>query len=324
MTARIERWRYKKPFAISRCVLDEQLLLYATLTIDGIAVQAEAEAAEDDIELAQAMAALARVELPAVRAGDHARIARLPAGPIRNVLDCLLWDLDAKRSGERAWTLAEIDVAPFVETAVTIVLDTPEAMGREAATLAHIPSLKVKLGRGRIDDDIARAEAVADSCTRSLLLVDPNGAWSADELLRFLDATGGLNIGLIEQPLPPGADEALTDIRSAVPICADESCTTVQSLAGLVGRYQAINIKLDKTGGFTEALAVAREARRLGFQLMTGCNGGTSLAIAPAYAIASLCDFVDLDGPLLLRADRPGPMRFEGTRIAPPLAALWG
>ena len=324
MTAAIESWRYKKPFVISRCVLEEQMLLYASTELDGVMCQAEAEAAENDWSVAETIALRTRSELALATAHDAAYIATLPAGPMRNVLDCLNWDRRAKAAGCRAWELAGIDAAATVDTVFTVVLGEPDAMAAEAAHYASARSLKVKLGGGDIGEDIDRIEAVAAACPGGILLVDPNGAWVASELLRFMDAVRHLNIGLIEQPLAPNVDAALAGISSSIPICADESCTTVASLAGLVGRYQAINIKLDKTGGFTEAIAVAREARRLGFKVMTGCNGGTSLAIAPAFAIASMSDFVDLDGPLFLVKDRPHAMRFDGLTLHAPQPGLWG
>jgi len=238
----------------------------------------------------------------------------------------LLWDVEAKRRGVRAWTLAglEIDEATRVETVFTVTIDVPDAMAAAASRLKGTRILKVKLGNGGVELDIQRVQAVASAAPGSALLVDPNEGWSFTELLRFLDASRGLDIVLIEQPLPRTADAALAGFMPPVPICADEACTTRESLPSLLGRYQAINIKLDKTGGLTEALALQAEARRLGFSVMTGCNGGTSLAIAPAFLIAAGSDFADIDGPMYLVNDRPNAMAFEGCRVSPPSSALWG
>lgn len=322
---RLEEWPYKVPFRIARGSLYVQHLLTLAYVGNGIRAQSEAEAAESDIAEAAACADQARFllenGLPTV-----AEVAALKPGPMRNAIDCLLWDVEAKRRGVRAWSLAELEIddATRIETAVTVTIDAPEAMAAAAARFANARTLKVKLGDGGIDLDIERAFAVAAAAPRSGLLIDPNEGWSFADLQRFLDAARGLEIVMIEQPLPRDADSALGALKSPIPICADEACTTRESLPRLVGKYHAINIKLDKTGGLTEALALQAEARRLGFRIMTGCNGGTSLAIAPAFLIAAGSDVVDIDGPLHLVSDRPNAMVFEGLRVSPPSSALWG
>jgi L-alanine-DL-glutamate epimerase-like enolase superfamily enzyme len=324
-TAVLEQWRYKVPFRIARGAFDEQHLLLCRYEGAGIVAQAEAEAAESDAaearEQTDIAAALLQDGLPTAEV-----VAALPAGPVRNALDCLLWDIEAKRRGVRAWQLAglEIDNETRVETVMTVTISAPDTMAAAAAALKGASMLKVKLGSGDIAVDIDCAHAVAAAAPGSALLIDPNEGWSFADLRRFIDATRPLDIALFEQPLARTADAALTEFRAPAPICADEACTTRASLPPLLGRYQAINIKLDKTGGLTEALLLQAEARMLGLGVMTGCNGGTSLAIAPAFLIAAGSDYVDIDGPLHLMEDRPHGMRFQGLSVSPPVAELWG
>lgn len=245
----------------------------------------------------------------------------MKAGAARNAVDCALWDLEAKRSGRPVWSLAGLPEPKPVVTAYTLSLDTAEAMGRAAAEHAHRPLLKLKLaGEG----DIARVEAVRRNAPKSRLIVDANEGWKPEMLPKYLAAMARLGVELIEQPLPAGKDQALQGLNRSVTICADESCHGIDSLAGLKGSYDAVNIKLDKTGGLTEALAVAREAQRLGFKLMIGCMLGTSLAMAPALLVAQLADFVDLDGPLLLAKDRPDGIDYRDGKAFPPRPELWG
>ena len=323
--ANLEQWPYTVPFRISRGSFDMQHLLVCTYEGEGFRAQAEAEAHESDAAEAQAQTAAAAQALAGGLPSAEA-VAALPAGPVRNALDCLLWDVAAKRAGKRAWDLAglEISEATRIETVMTVTINTAEAMAAAAAPLKGARMLKVKLGSGDIAADIECTHAVAAATPGSALLIDPNEGWTLADLKRFLDAAGGIDIALFEQPLPRSADAGLAGFRSPVPICADEACTTRTSLPALLGRYQAINIKLDKTGGLTEALALMGEARRHGLAVMTGCNGGTSLAIAPAYLIAAGSDFVDIDGPLHLRSDRDDAMQFDGLSVSPPSAALWG
>lgn len=253
---------------------------------------------------------------------DRARLAEvLPAGAARNALDCALWDLEAKASGTSvAERLGLVGSTPLV-TAYTLSLGSPESMADKAKEVAHRPLLKVKLGG---DGDGARIAAVRAGAPKSRLIVDANEAWREANLAANLAACEAAAVELIEQPLPAGDDAALRGLASPIAICADESLHTVADLAGLRDRYSAINIKLDKAGGLTEALAMAAEARRLGYRIMIGCMVGTSLAMAPATLLARLADFVDLDGPLLLARDRIPGLRYEGSAMWPPEAALWG
>jgi len=244
----------------------------------------------------------------------------LPSGAARNALDCALWDLEAKRAGRRAFELAGLPAPQPVTTAYTLSLDTPEAMAQAARASGH-PLLKLKLGT---DADIARLEAIRAAVPQARLIIDANEGWTPANLVANLQACAQAGVLLVEQPLPADNDAALATIPHAVRICADESAHDRAGLHHLIGRYDAINIKLDKTGGLTEALELARDAHAAGLQIMVGCMVATSLAMAPAMLLASLASFVDLDGPLLLARDRVPGLRFEGSTLYPPEPALWG
>ena len=245
----------------------------------------------------------------------------LPAGAARNAVDCALWDLEAKTSGRRVWDLAGL-AAPGPEiTAYTLSLDTPEKMRAQAARHAHRPLLKIKLGT---PDDMPRLEAVRAGAPDARIIVDANEGWSAEVYGVLAPHLLRLGVALVEQPLPAGDDEALAEIDRPVPICADESCHDRASLAQLKGKYDVVNIKLDKTGGLTEALALRDAARARGYGVMVGCMVGSSLAMAPATLVAQGALVTDLDGPLLLAQDRPEPLLFDDRGVHPPTAALWG
>jgi L-alanine-DL-glutamate epimerase-like enolase superfamily enzyme len=248
-------------------------------------------------------------------------LTAMPAGAARNALDCALFDLAAKSSGQRVWTLLGRSVPTPRSTAYTISLGSPETMAAATAKAAHRPLLKVKLGGG---GDTERIAAVRAQAPGSELIVDANEAWTPHNLEQNLAACEAAGVTLVEQPLPAGKDESLARIRRPIAVCADESVHDRASLDGLRERYDAINIKLDKTGGLTEALAMADAAQALGFEIMVGCMVATSLSMAPAMLIAQQARFVDLDGPLLLAEDRDGGLRYEGSTIYPPDAALWG
>lgn len=246
------------------------------------------------------------------------------AGAARNAIDCALWDLEAKRGGRRAWETPASRAAlpvPLV-TACTLSLDEPGAMRAAAARHANRPLLKVKLDGERVTERVA---AVRAGAPRARLIVDANESWTAEALQRHVPELAGLGVDLIEQPLPAGADAALADVDRVVPVAADESCHTRADLPMLAGRYDVVNIKLDKTGGLTEAFALREAARAAGFGIMVGCMLGTSLAMAPAVLVAQGARFVDLDGPLLLARDRePGLDYHSDGRLFPPPPALWG
>jgi L-alanine-DL-glutamate epimerase-like enolase superfamily enzyme len=245
----------------------------------------------------------------------------MPAGAARNALDCAFWDLEAKRAGRPAHLLAGLPAPRPLTTAYTISLGTPEAMAEAAAKEAARALLKIKLGS---DGDPARIEAVRRAAPNARLIVDANEGWTAENLAGNFAACARAGVELIEQPLPAGRDEALANISRPVPVCADESVHGRASLAALIGEYDAINIKLDKTGGLTEALAMAHEAERLGFGIMVGCMVATSLAMAPAMLVAQRAKYVDLDGPLLLARDRPDGLCYERSLVHPPTRELWG
>lgn len=245
----------------------------------------------------------------------------LPAGAARNAVDCALWDLEAKCSGKRVWELAGL-AAPKPEiTAYTLSLDTPENMQAAAAKHAHRPLLKIKLGTA---DDMARLEAVRRGAPDPAIIVDANEGWTAEIYADLAPHLIRLGVALVEQPLPAGQDDMLGEIARPLPVCADESCHDRTSLPNLKGKYDVINIKLDKTGGLTEALALKTEALAEGYRIMVGCMVGSSLAMAPAVLLAQGAMVTDLDGPLLLAEDRPNALKFDTAGVHPPSAALWG
>ena len=248
--------------------------------------------------------------------------AALPAGAARNAVDCALWDLDAKLSGVPAHVMAGVNRIPPVTTAYTISLDTADAMAEAAARASSRPILKVKLGAP--EGDLERISAIRRAVPDATLIADANEGWTEANILDHLRACADAGFALVEQPLPADRDGILADRPRDVMICADESVHDRHGLETLVRRYDAINIKLDKTGGLTEALALAGEAQERGFALMIGCMLGTSLAMAPAMLLAPKARFVDLDGPLLLAHDRDGGLRYDGSTMHPPSPELWG
>ena len=253
--------------------------------------------------------------------GRAALQGALPPGAARNALDCALWDLEAKLARKPVWQLAGLAAPDPVTTAYTLSLDTAEKMGAAAKAQASRPLLKLKLaGPGDVD----RVRAVRENAPGAKLIVDANEGWSAADYTALAPELAALGVALIEQPLPASADQPLAGLARPVPVCADESCHDRASLAHTSGRYDAVNIKLDKTGGLTEALALRDAARAAGYRIMVGCMLGTSLAMAPALLLAQGAEVVDLDGPLLLAKDRAPGLSYEGSRVAPAASALWG
>jgi L-alanine-DL-glutamate epimerase-like enolase superfamily enzyme len=245
----------------------------------------------------------------------------LPAGAARNAVDCAMWDLAAKQAGKRVWDLLGV-AAPRPEiTAYTLSLDTPEKMQAQAAENAFRPLLKIKLGT---PDDMARLEAVRRGASTSRIIVDANEGWTADVYAELAPHLLRLGVLMVEQPLPAGEDDMLAEIARPLPVCADESCHDRSSLPGLKGKYDMVNIKLDKTGGLTEALALKEESIAQGYDVMVGCMVGSSLAMAPAVLLAQGVAFTDLDGPLLLAEDRDTPLTFDDAGVHAPAIALWG
>lgn len=245
----------------------------------------------------------------------------LPAGAARNAVDCALWDLEAKHARKPVWELAGLEAPGPEITAYTLSLDTPEAMKAQAALHAFRPLLKIKLGT---PDDMPRLEAVRAGAPTSTIIVDANEGWSAEVYADLAPHLVRLGVELVEQPLPAGEDHALLGMQRPVPVCADESCHDRSSLANLKGKYDVVNIKLDKTGGLTEALALRDAATAQGYEVMVGCMVGSSLAMAPATLVAQGASVVDLDGPLLLAEDRDEPLIFDNAGVHPPSATLWG
>ncbi len=319
----VERYPLASAFVISRGAKTEAAVVVVTLQRDGIVGRGECVPyARYGESLENVYAALESVRAQIEAGADRTLLqSLLPAGAARNALDCALWDLDAKRLELRAWDLAGLHRISPATTAYTLSVGTPETMFEAARKAADRPLLKIKLAG---DGDPERLQAVRKGAPDADLIVDANEAWREDQLESHLKVCADLGVLLVEQPLPAGCDSALANIAHLVPICADESVHTRDGLKDLRTRYDAINIKLDKTGGLTEALLVADEAERLGFALFVGCMVGTSLGMAPALLLTARARFVDLDGPLLLAADRDHGLRYEGSIVYPPSRELWG
>lgn len=245
----------------------------------------------------------------------------LPAGAARNAVDCALWDVEAKTKGLRVWDLIGVASPKPEITAYTLSLDTPINMRAQAAKNAARPLLKIKLGT---PDDMSRLEAVRAGAPDTPIIIDANEGWSAEVYSELAPHLIRLGVKMVEQPLPAGADDILGEIDRPLPVCADEACHDRASLPKLVGKYDMVNIKLDKTGGLTEAMALNAAAREAGFQVMVGCMVGSSLAMAPAIIVAQGAEFTDLDGPLLLAEDRDTPLLFDAAGVHAPAAPLWG
>ena len=323
LAARIERWPIAGSFRISRGAKTEAVTVVAEVSHGGQSGRGECVPYPRYGETPEATLAALQAMQGALSGGldRQALQTAMPPGAARNALDCALLDLEAKIAGQRAWSLLGRPAPRPCTTAFTISLGTPAAMAAATARAARRPLLKIKLGG---DGDGERIAAVRKAAPESELIVDANEAWTPDNLEHNLLACAGAGVTLVEQPLPAGQDEALARIKRPMAVCADESVHDRASLAGLRERYDAVNIKLDKTGGLTEALAMADAARALGLEIMIGCMVATSLAMAPAMLLAPQARFVDLDGPLLLAHDRDGGLRYDGSLVFPPEAALWG
>lgn len=312
--AHVERWAIARPFTIARGTKTVAEVVVATITDGPFEGRGECVPYPRYGESAADVAATIRgFPGPFVR---EALLEALPPGAARNAIDCALWDLAAKQRGEPAWALAGLAPPEPVVTAFTLSLDSAAAMGRDAAAARHRPLLKLKLGSTSVQGDIERLWAVRDAAPDARLIVDANEAWDIDALARSAPAAQEAGVELIEQPLPADADDALAEFRSPVPIAADESIRDGSTLAETAARYQAINIKLDKTGGLTQALRLARAAGAIGLDLMVGCMVSTSLSMAPALLLAQFARFVDLDGPLLLSRDREPGLAYNGACLA--------
>ncbi len=328
MTARldiaVERWPLAGVFTIARGSRTEAVVVTVSITRDGVTGHGECVPYARYGESIDSVVAAIEAARPLLEAGaDRAAVTvAMPAGAARNAVDCALWDLEAKQSGVPAHVLAGIDRLAPATTCYTISLGTPAVMAEKSAEAAHRPILKIKLGGG--EDDPERLAAVRDAAPDSLLLVDANEGWTPQTLGRNFDACARAGVVLVEQPLPASQDDALEGTHWPVPVCADESAHGIDTLGAVARRYQAINVKLDKTGGLTTALALVAAARGEGLAVMVGCMVGTSLAMAPAMLLTPGARFVDLDAPLLLARDRPNGLRYDGSIVFPPERALWG
>jgi L-alanine-DL-glutamate epimerase-like enolase superfamily enzyme len=322
LTAEIERFAIAGTFTISRGSKREAVVVHVTLSEDGLTGHGECVPYAHYGETPEGVLATILGLADAIAAGldRQALQSALPPGAARNGLDCALWDLEARRTGTSVAELAGLSLPETITTAYTISLGTPEAMAQAALAARDYPLLKLKLGG---TGDRERLAAIRAAVPHSRLIADANEAWPVEDLALNLEACHQLGIELVEQPLPAAADAALAGTPHPVPICADESAHALDSLDALAGRYDALNIKLDKTGGLTHAIEMARAARARGMKVMAGCMVSTSLSMAPALLLAGLADWVDLDGPLLLEHDRPGGLAYEAGRILG-TAHLWG
>ncbi len=319
----VERWAIAGGFTIARGSKTEAVVVVATITENGCRGRGECVPYARYGETIEGVVEAIEGRRAAVAAGlTRAELQRtMDSGAARNALDCALWDLEARTSGRRVWELAGSPAPDAVTTAFTLSLGTPDSMANAALAARARPLLKVKLGGA---GDPARIAAVRQAAPAATLVVDANEAWTPANLDDNLAACVAARVALIEQPLPAGHDEALRDFQCPIPLCADESFHDRSSFDAIAGRYRAINLKLDKTGGLTEALAVAAQARARGLAIMAGCMVGTSLAMAPAFMLTPFAQFVDLDGPLLLARDREPGIRFDGSTMQPFGAELWG
>jgi len=323
LSVRIERWPLAGAFTISRGSKTEAVVVVAELSDGTHRGRGESVPYARYGETADGIVAAIEAVRPALQQGlDRPALQQaMRSGAARNALDCAYWDVNAKAAGRRAHELAGLGPPAPLITAYTISLGTPAAMAEAAERAALRPLLKVKLGGG---DDRTRVAAVRRAAPRAEIIVDVNEGWRADDLARNLAACADAGVTLVEQPLPEGGDEVLARIKRTIPVCADESVHDRASLDALAGKYDAINVKLDKAGGLTEALALAGAAEQRGLAVMVGCMVATSLAMAPAMLVAQRARVVDLDGPLLLAKDRPEGLRYDGSLVYPPEPALWG
>lgn len=323
LAVRTERWETAKPFVIARGVKHHVDVLVVEITDglwrgcgEGTPIYYKGDSIES---------AFASAEQAGDAIGQGASRAELldllPAGAARNAIDAALWDLEAKTAGRRVWELAGLPPARPMLTAYTISLGTPAEMAAAAAIAAGRELLKLKLGG---EGDADRVAAVRAAAPDARLIADANESWQNIDIERLCHQLHDLRVELVEQPLPAGADADLAFVRSPIPLCADESLQSRAELGDVVGRYRFLNIKLDKCGGLTEALALVNAARQRGLGIMTGCMLSTSLGIAPAFVAAMQSQYADLDGPLLLARDRPHGLCFRASDVDPPEVELWG
>ena len=319
ITVTEDRFRLAQTFTISRGSKTEAQVITVRITRGGVTGWGECvpyarygeTLATVRAQLEALPPGITRAELPSAR----------PPGAARNAIDCALWDLEAKTAGQPVWRLAGLRRPGPVPTAFTLSLAPPDRMRAAAAANAHRPILKIKLGT---PDDMPRLEAVRAGAPKARLIMDANEGWTPEVYADLAPHLLRLGVELVEQPFPAGKDDMLAEIARPLPVCADESCFDRASLAALRGKYDAVNLKLDKTGGLTEGLLTRDLARAMGFKVMVGCMVGSALAMAPAVILAQGADWTDLDGPLLLAEDRPHPLRYDAEGVHPPDANLWG
>jgi len=322
-----EHWPIAGSFAISRGAKTEAVVVVAELGDGKARGRGECVPYARYGESVESVMTQINAMRPQLAAGLDRRVLQsaIPPGAGRNALDCAFWDLEAKRSGRPVHELAGLGAPHALTTAYTISLGPPAAMANAAAKAASRALLKIKLGgTDEHGGDAARIAAVRAAAPKSTLIVDANEGWDERNLGPYLAACAQAGVVLVEQPLPDGGDQALAGLKRPIPVCADESAHDRASLPALAGKYDAVNIKLDKAGGLTEALAMAEQAKRLGFAIMTGCMVATSLAMAPAMLLAQTARYVDLDGPLLLAKDRPDGLTYRDSLVFPAAPALWG
>jgi L-alanine-DL-glutamate epimerase-like enolase superfamily enzyme len=324
LTVARETWPIRGAFTISRGSRTEAHVVVATIRDSDVVGRGECVPYPRYGESVDSVTAQIEQMRGQVASGvDRMGLMRMvPAGAARNAIDCALWDLEAKQARAPAWQLAGLPPLGTVVTAYTLSIDTPAAMGEAARANATRPLLKVKL-KGDADDE-ARVRAIRHGAPAARLIIDANEAWTPDIYRRLVPALAALRVELIEQPFPQSDDGALAALPRPIPVCADESAHDSLTLDQVVGKYDVVNIKLDKTGGLTDALAFKRAAEAAGLTIMVGCMVGTSLAMAPGMLIAQGAAFVDLDAPLLLARDRDPGLRYDGSTVFPPEPALWG
>ncbi len=320
---RTHAWKLKEPFAIARGIRNEAQVVIVELHQAGVVGRGEAGGVAYRGETPESM----RTQIEQVRAELERGCSRqellqlMPAGGARHAVDAALWDLEARRSGVRAWRSAGVAQWRPVESAVTIGIRDIAAYEAAARAYADYPWLKVKVGKG---SPVAAVAAVRRGAPDARLIVDANQAWSVAELLDYVPALLPYAVDLLEQPVPVDQSEGLSDYDGSIPVCADEALSTLEDLPGLVGRYQFVNIKLDKTGGLTAGLELAQAAQAAGFRLMVGCMLGGSVSVAPGMVLAQLCEVCDLDGPWLQAEDWPDGIAYQHGRMVMPEPPLWG
>lgn len=320
----VETFRLATPFVIARGSQEEISVAVVTIQSEGATGRGESCPVAHYGETPESVCQIIEHALVGLRGGAHwgELHDNLPAGAARNAVDCAVWDLVAKANGKRVHEILRLSPPKPIETVFTLSVDTPDRMAAAARKASRHASLKLKLSGGPMDCD--RVRAVRQAVPGKTLIADVNEYWTPDMLEEFLPVMASLNIKMLEQPLKAGADSALSGFGRIVPIGADESCHVTADLVSLCDRYDVVNIKLDKTGGLTEALRLKARAIDLGLQTMIGCMLGTSLAMAPAHLLAQECAFVDIDAPLLMGRDRPEGLRYEGSLVYPSSPELWG